>query len=94
MREFFVPIWLTPVALVGVYVFAIFCAYQTVFAQMALAAKGSNLFKQRLAVVLRTTGRVGPLRVVSNQGGHRYAHAVGFQEAWAEVGEVLRQEPE
>ena len=94
VREFFVPIWLTPVALVSVYAFAVFCVYQTLFAQMAFSANGRSMFKQRLAVVLRTAGRVGRLRVVTGKGGYRYAHANGFREAWAEVGEVLRQGPE
>ena len=94
VREFFVPIWLTPVALVSVYAFGIYCTYQTVFAQMAFSANGRSMFKQRLAVVLRTAGRVGRLRVVRSKGGYRYAHANGFREAWAEVGEVLRQGPD
>ena len=94
LREFLVPMWLTPAALVGLYGFAIFCVYETAFGQMTLAANGRSLFKQRLAVVLRTAGRVGRLRVVRSKGGYRYAHANGFREAWAEVGEVLRQGPE
>lgn len=94
IREFFVPIWLTPVALVGVYAFAIFCAYQTVFAQTAFSADGRSMFKQKLAVVLRTAGRVGRVRVMRRAGGYRYAHANGFREAWAEVGDILRQDAE
>ena len=94
LREFFVPIWLTPVALVGVYGFAIFCVYETAFVQMTRAANGRSLFKQRLAVVLRTAGRVGRLRALRRAGGWRFARANGFREAWAEVGEVIRQGPE
>lgn len=94
IREFFVPIWLTPVALAGVYAFAIFCAYQTVFAQTAFSADGRSMFKQKLAVVLRTACRVGRVRVMRRMGGHRYAHANGFREAWAEVGDILDQETE
>ena len=52
------------------------------------------MFKQRLAVVLRTAGRVGRLRALRRAGGWRYAHANGFRETWAEVGEILRPEPE
>ena len=94
IREFFVPIWLTPVALVGVYAFAIFCAYETTFVEITLAADGRSMFKQRLAVVLRTAGRVGRLRALRRAGGWRYAHANGFREAWTEVGEILRPEAE
>ena len=94
LREFLVPIWLTPAALVGVYAFAIFCVYETTFVQMTLAANGRSLFKQRLAVVLRTAGRIGRLRALRQAGGWRYAHTNGFREAWAEVGEILRPEAE
>ena len=90
VREFFVPIWLTPVALVSVYAFAVFCVYETAFVQMTLAADGRSMFKQRLAVVLRTAGRVGRLRALRRAGGWRFAHTNGFGEAWAEVGEILR----
>lgn len=37
LREFLLPLWLTPVALIGVYGFAIFCAYETAFVQMTFA---------------------------------------------------------
>lgn len=94
LREFLVPIWLTPAALVGVYAFAVFCVYQTVFAQTAFAADGRSLFRQRLAVVLRTASRAGRLRALRRAGGWRYAHTNGFREAWAEVGEILRPEEE
>ena len=94
LREFLVPIWLTPAVLVGVYAFAIFCVYETTFGQMTLAANGRSLLKQRLAVVLRTAGRIGRLRALRRAGGWRYAHANGFREAWAEVGEILRPEAE
>ena len=94
LRELFVPIWLTPIALVGVYAFAVFCVYETAFDQMTRATNGRSLFKQRLAVVLRTAGRVGRLSALRRSGGWRFAHANGFREAWIEVGEVLRQGPE
>ena len=94
VREFFVPIWLTPVALAGVYAFAIFCAYETTFVEITLAADGRSMFRQRLAVVLRTAGRVGRVRMMRQMGGYRYAHASGYREAWAEVREILRPEAE
>ena len=94
LREFLVPIWLTPAALVGVYGFAIFCVYETAFGQMTLAANERSLFKQRLAVVLRTAGRPERLRALRRAGGWRYAHTNGFREAWAAVGEILHPEVE
>ena len=94
VREFFVPIWLTPVAVAGVYAFAIFCAYQTTFVEMTLVNHEGNLFRQRLALVLRTAGRVGRLRALRRVKGTHFMHTSGFRDAWVEVGEVLRQGPE
>ena len=93
LREFFVPIWLTPVALAGVYAFAIFCAYQTTFVEMTLVNHEGNLFRQRLALVLRTAGRVGRLRVLRRVKGTHFMHTSGFRDAWTEFGEILRQGP-
>ena len=90
LREFLLPLWLTPVALIGVYGFAIFCAYETAFVQMTFAAKGRSLFRQRLAVVLRTAGRVGRLRALRCAGSWRFANTDGFRDAWNEVGRILR----
>lgn len=92
LREFLLPLWLTPVALMGLYGFAIFCTYETAFVQMTSAAKGQSLFRQRLAVVSRTAGRIGRLRVLRRAGGWRFAHTSGFKDAWNEVGNILRQD--
>ena len=92
VREFFVPIWLTPVALVCVYAFAIYCVYEVAFKQMALVETDRSLFRQRLAVVLRTSCRVSRLRVLRRAGGTRFARTNGFRDAWNEFGEILRQE--
>lgn len=92
IREFLVPIWLTPVALVCVYAFAIYCVYEVAFKQMTLVETDRNLFRQRLAVVLRTYCRVSRVRVLRRVGGTRFAHASGFRDAWNELGEILRRE--
>lgn len=92
IREFLVPIWLTPVALVCVYAFAIYCVYEVAFKQMALVETDRNLFRQRFAVVLRTSCRVSRVRVLRRAGGTRFAHANGFRDAWNELGKILRQE--
>lgn len=88
VREFLLPLWLTPVALVCVYAFAMYCVYEVAFKQMTLAGN-SSLFAQRVAVVLRTAGRVERLRNLRRAGGWRYAHTSGFRDAWNEVGRVL-----
>ncbi len=89
LREFLLPLWLTPVALMGVYAFAIFCAYETAFVQMTFAARGRSLVRQRFVVVLRTAGRVGRLRALRRAGSWRFAHTSGFRDAWNEVGRIL-----
>lgn len=92
IREFLVPVWLTPVALVWVYAFAIYCVYEVVFKQMALVETDGGLFRHRLAVVLRTYCRVSRVRVLRRAGGTRFARTNGFRDTWSEVGEMLRQE--
>ncbi len=92
IREFLVPIWLTPVALVCVYAFAIYCVYEVAFKQMALVKTDRNLFRQRLAVVLRVSFIVSRVRVLRRVGGTRFAHANGFRDAWNELGEILRRD--
>ena len=94
VREFLVPMWLTPVALVCVYAFAIYCVYEVAFKQMTFVKHDGSLFRQRLAVMLRTIGRVSRVRALRRAGGTRFAHTSGFREAWNEVGEVLRQQTE
>ena len=94
VREFLVPIWLTPVALVCVYAFAIYCVYELAFKQMTFVKHDGSLFRQRLAVVLRTCGRVSRVRALRRAGGTRFAHTSGFREAWNEVGRILRQQTE
>ena len=92
IREFLVPIWLTPVAVVCVYVFAVYCVYEVAFKQMALVEPARRLFRQRLAMALRTSCRVSRVRVLRRAGGTRFGHTSGFRDAWNEVGEILRQE--
>ena len=91
-REFLVPIWLTPVALICVYAFAIYCVYEVAFKQMALVETDRSLFRQRLAMVLRASCRVSRVRVLRRAGGTRFARTNGFRDAWSEFGEILRQE--
>jgi len=89
--ELLLPIWLTPVALVFVYWFAIYAAYQGSFLRMRIWNRNRRLLKQRLAMALRAHVRLGYLRHLSGLGAQRIARASTFREAWREVG-ALRKE--
>ena len=67
LREFLLPIWLTPVALIFVYCFAVAVAYETSFIQMRIGQKEGNLTRQRLAVALRAGGSLRTLRLLRLQ---------------------------
>ena len=88
-REFLLPVWLTVIALIYVYLLAVHSAYQLAYKQMRSAAKGKPVNSRLLAVVLRTGWRPNRLRVLSRAGGWRFAHTSGFQEAWNEVGRII-----
>jgi hypothetical protein len=91
LREFLLPIWLTPVALLFVYAFAVVAAYQSSFLRMRIWNKEGPLLRQKLAVMLRANGRLGYLRLLSGLGTQRIARTDTFPQAWQEVG-VLRKE--
>ena len=87
-REFFLPIWLTAVALVYVYGFAVLAAYQGFFRRMRIWNKDGPLLRQRLAVMVRANGRLGRLRLLSGLGIQRIARTHTFRQAWNELGSL------
>lgn len=93
LLEFLLPIWLTPVALIFVYLFAVYAAYQGAFIRMRIWEKTARLAGQRGAVLLRTHLRLRNLRTLSGLGAQRVARTSGFRDAWREVGR-LRSEVE
>lgn len=93
LLEFLLPVWLTPIALLFVYVFAVYAAYQGLFLRMRIWQKEGNLARQRSAVVLRAHLRLRNLRTLSGLGAQRVARTSGFRDAWREVGR-LRTEVE
>jgi len=84
--EFLLPIWLTPVALVFVYGFAVVAAYQSFFRRMRIWNKDGPLLRQRLAVVARANGRLGKLRLLAGLGIQRIARTETFRDSWREFG--------
>jgi len=91
LREFLLPIWMTPIALLFVYGFAVFAAYQSTFKMMGLRNEEQSLGRQRLAIALRANGRLGTLRLLSGLQATRIARARTFRGAWQEIG-ILRME--
>lgn len=87
-REFLVPLWLTPVALIFIYGFAVFAAYESTFKRMRITRPAGGLAEQRLAIALRTGGSLGTLRLLGSVGAQRLARTSGFREAWNEVGQI------
>ena len=87
IREFLLPIWLTPVALLMVYVYAVLAAYESAFIRMRIIKEDGSLAKQRLALVLRVGTWLPLLRLVQGPGAYRIARTDGFREAWATIGQ-------
>ena len=91
LREFLLPLWLTPVALLLVYPLSWFAAYDGVRARMQIAAKGRPIRAQRLAVLIRCAGRLGALRELQGTASWRIGQAEGFLAAWREIGEIKQR---
>lgn len=90
-REFLLPLWMTPVALVFIYLFAVVAAHESAFKRMRTWNKDGPLLRQRLAVLLRANVRLRRLRLVSGAGLQHIASADNFKEAWKTIG-VVRDE--
>ena len=88
-REFFLPIWLTPVALIFVYGFAVVAAYESVFRRMRMTREEGRLTKQLLAMAFRVRGSLETLRRLNSVGApQQLASTNAFREAWNEVGKI------
>ena len=89
LREFLLPIWLTPVALSLVYLLSVWAAYETAFIRMNFVNEGP-LFGQKLALVLRSGVRLRNLQRLRGDGAYQLGRTFGFREAWREVGQIQR----
>jgi hypothetical protein len=85
LLDFMLPIWLTPAALVFVYVVAVYAAHQGTWKQLRIWNKES-LWCQRLAIILCCNIRLGSLRALRGQALPALARSSGMSEAWSEVG--------
>ncbi len=94
IKEFLMPIWLAPVALLMVYAYAVLAAYESTFIRMRIIKEGGSLARQHLALVLRTGIWLPHLRLVRGQGAHRIARTDGFREAWTAIGQIRQEHRE
>ncbi len=94
IREFMMPIWLTPVALLMVYAYTVLAAYESTFNRMRIVKQRGSLARQRLALVLRAGVWLPHLRLIRGQGAHRIARTDGFREAWAAIGQIRQEHRE
>jgi hypothetical protein len=92
--DFLLPVWLTPVALLFVYGFAVVVAFQSCFLRMRIWTREGSLFRQRLAVILRANIRLGSLRLLAGVGAQRIARTDGFLAAWKEIAAIRRDRRE
>lgn len=89
-REFFLPVWLTPVALVFIYGFAVVAAYQLTFMRLRIwGERHDHLLAQRLGLILRAHVRLGVLRLIRGPALPRLAGCRSLREAWATVGQIV-----
>lgn len=88
LREFLFPIWITPIALLFMYGFAVLAAYQSTFKMMRLRNDERPLGRQRLAIAIRANGRLGTLRLMGGLQATRIARTRTFREAWHEIGNL------
>ena len=89
LREFLLPIRLTPFALSLVYLLSIWAAYETAFIRMNFVNHGP-LFGQKLALVLRSGVRLRNLQRLRGDGAQQLGRTSGFREAWRKVGQIQR----
>ena len=89
-REGLLPVWLTVVALIFEFAFALVAAYQSSFKRMRFWRSQGRLWRQRAAVLLRGNVRLHVLRLMTGYGAREVARADGFRAAWTAVGQVVQ----
>ena len=86
LLEFLVPVWLTPAALAFLYAFAVVASFQSNFKRMRIWRRDGQLWRQRLALLLRANVRLAPHRWLADGRLGRVAKASGIRSAWREIG--------
>ncbi|MCP5068644.1 MAG: hypothetical protein GY946_18940 [bacterium] len=90
VREFLLPVWLTPIALVFVYFFAVYAAHEGAWKRLRIWYEGP-VWRQRLAIALRCNLRLGTLRVIQGRALPTIARSDGFGSAWRAIGVAREQ---
>ena len=90
-REFVMPLWLTPVALAFMALFALYLVYEATFSVMGSESAVSLSWRHRLAVLARCGPRPRAARAV-RPAASWLANDPGFRLTWRWTGRVLRED--
>lgn len=90
-REFVMPLWLTPVALAFMALFALYLVYEATFSVMGSESAVGLSWRHRLAVLARCGLRPRAARAV-RPAASWLANDPGFRLTWRWTGRVLRED--
>ena len=90
-REFVMPLWLTPVALAFMALFALYLVYEATFSVMGSESAVGLSWRHRLAVLARCGPRPRAARAV-RPAASWLANDPGFRSTWRWTGRVLRED--
>ena len=90
-REFVMPLWLTPVALAFMALFALYLVYEATFSVMGSESAVGLSWRHRLAVLARCGLRPRAARAV-RPAASWLANDPGFRSTWRWTGRVLRED--
>jgi hypothetical protein len=94
LREFLLPLWLTPVALVYMYGFAVVAAHQQSWKRLRIWKREGPLWRQRLGILLRCNIRLGAHRLVRGRALPEIARSGGLRETWKAINDSERRRQE
>jgi hypothetical protein len=89
-REFFVPLWLTPAAVMFVYGFAMYAGYEQAFMRIDRKAGDRSTWRLTVALVTSAGIHLGKLRSVHGLLQMRVANEVSFRGARAVIADALQ----
>ena len=90
-REFVMPLWLTPVALAFMALFALYLVYEATFSVMGSESAVGLSWRHRLAVLARCGPRPRAARAV-RPAASWLANDPGFRSTWKWTGRVLSED--
>ena len=88
--ELLLPVWLSVAAMLFIYLFAVYMAYESAFSLMRAGEGSSTTQRTRLAVLLRCSGRLRHVRAVRPRAMW-LGNTVGFRETWRVTSRMLKE---